>query len=176
MFDNAFVRGESVVAMPRPGTKTAGPVAFDLNSGVEVDALAAREPSDPSEVRIGYLSSAVGKGPSMLSLYRGNSETPFATAQVPDAISAVAAAPFGWFVGCRDGFYPSPTRATASLASSPTTHAAAEPACHDSQARPRHPHSPRDAHTADRGEALSARSPEWAGRPSFFALVTVMLM
>jgi hypothetical protein len=101
MFDRAFISGAAVVGLPRRETKTAGPVAFDLGSGVEVDPS---EGADGSEIRIAYLSSAVGKGPSSLSIHVGSSQRPFATAQVPDAITAIAEAPFGWFVGCRDGF------------------------------------------------------------------------
>jgi len=37
MFDRVSLRGDCVVALPRRGTKTASPVAFELASGREVE-------------------------------------------------------------------------------------------------------------------------------------------
>ena len=55
-------------------------------------------------LRLDYLSSPVGRGPSALRLFAGSSREPVRTLELPDAISAVADAPWGWYVGCRDGF------------------------------------------------------------------------
>jgi hypothetical protein len=41
MFHRVFLRGDAVVALPRPGTKTVGPVAFDLG-GQEIDMARLR--------------------------------------------------------------------------------------------------------------------------------------
>jgi DnaJ-domain-containing protein 1 len=101
MFDRLVLRGDCVVALPRRGTKTAGPVAFALASGreVEIDSLPAAE----ERLRFDYRSSPVGRGPSQLRVVAGERE-PVRTLELPDAISAVCEAPFGWYVGCRDGF------------------------------------------------------------------------
>jgi hypothetical protein len=107
LFDRAYVRGEVVVALPRPGTKTAGPVAFELGHGREIElaTLPARgAPADGDRVRLDYLSSPNGRGPSQLRLFAGSSGEPLRTTELPDAISGVAEAPFGWYVGSRDGF------------------------------------------------------------------------
>lgn len=107
MFDRVFLRGEVVVALPRAGTKTVGPVAFELASGRELDGAglaAAGAAGEGGRVRLEYLSSPVGRGPSRLRLVAGWSGEPLRTLELPDAISAVAEAPFGWYVGCRDGF------------------------------------------------------------------------
>jgi DnaJ domain len=106
MFDRVFLRGDCVVALPRRGTKTASAVAFELGSGREVDiATLPREGAGSGDgVRLDYLSSPVGRGPSQLRLFAGSSSEPWRTLELPDAISAVAEAPFGWYVGCRDGF------------------------------------------------------------------------
>jgi DnaJ domain len=107
MFDRVFLRGDCVVALPRPGTKTAGAVAFELASGreVEIATLPAGEaPGDVDRVRLDYLSSPVGRGPSQLRLFATLSGEPVRALELPDAISGVAEAPFGWYVGCRDGF------------------------------------------------------------------------
>ncbi len=107
MFHRALLRGDCVVALPRPGTKTAGAVAFELGSGreIEIATLSAEgAPGDGQRLRLDYLSSPVGRGPSQLRLFAGSSSEPVRTIELPDAISAVAEAPFGWYVGCRDGF------------------------------------------------------------------------
>ena len=107
MFDRVFLRGDAVVALPRRGTKTAGPVAFELASGGEIDMDALPVEGAPGEgdrLRLDYVSSPVGRGPSQLRLFEGWSTEPLRTIELPDAISGVAEAPFGWCVGCRDGF------------------------------------------------------------------------
>jgi hypothetical protein len=107
MFHRAYVRGDAVVALPRPGTKTAGAVAFGLGSGRELEIAtlpAWGALGDGDRVRLDYLSSPVGRGPSQLWLFAGSSSEPVRTLELPDAVSGVAEAPFGWYVGCRDGF------------------------------------------------------------------------
>ena len=107
MFERAFVRGDVVVALPRRGTKTVGPAAFELDSGRERElATLAEEGAAGSgeRVRLDYLSSPVGRGPSQLRLFTASASEPLRTLELPDAISAVVEAPFGWYVGCRDGF------------------------------------------------------------------------
>jgi hypothetical protein len=104
MFDRVFLRGDCLVALPRRGTKTASAVAFELASGRDVDmaTLAAAESGDG--VRLDYRSGRVGRGPSQLRLFAGSASEPWRTIELPDAVSAVAEASFGWYVGCRDGF------------------------------------------------------------------------
>jgi hypothetical protein len=107
MFERVFLRGEAVVALPRRGTKTAAAVAFELGSGreLEIEALAAeRGPGEGDRLRLDYLSSPVGRGPSQLWLRERSASEPVRTLELPDAISGVCEAPFGWYVGCRDGF------------------------------------------------------------------------
>ena len=106
MFDRVFLRGDCVVALPRRGTKTAGPVAFELAGGEEIEmaTLARGVLGDGDRVRLDYLSSPVGRGPSQLRLFTASASEPLRTLELPDAISAVCEAPFGWYVGCRDGF------------------------------------------------------------------------
>jgi DnaJ domain len=106
MFDRVFLRGEAVVALPRRGTKTAGPVAFELAQcrELEIATLFARAPAAGDRVRLDYLSSPVGRGPSRLRLFAGGASEPLRTLELPDALSGVAEAPFGWYVGCRDGY------------------------------------------------------------------------
>ena len=107
MFHRVFLRGDCVVALPRPGTKTASAVAFELGSGREIETAALPAegaPGDRDPVRLDYLSSPVGRGPSQLRLLAASSGEPVRTIELPDAISGVAEAPFGWYVGCRDGF------------------------------------------------------------------------
>ena len=107
MFDRVFLRGDVVVALPRRGTKTVGPAAFELGSGreLEIATLAAEGTLGSGDrVRLDYLSSPVGRGPSRLRLFAGSASEPLQTLELPDAISGVAEAPFGWYVGCRDGF------------------------------------------------------------------------
>jgi hypothetical protein len=107
MFDRLFVRGDCVVALPRPGTKTVGPVAFELGSGreINIEALPAEwAPGNGDRLRLDYLSSPVGRGPSQLRLLAASSSVPVRTIELPDALSRVCEAPFGWYVGCRDGF------------------------------------------------------------------------
>jgi hypothetical protein len=101
------VRGDCVVALPRRGTKSASAVAFELASGREVvlgTPDSAELPRDADGVRLDYLSSPVGRGPSRLRLFAAEASEPWRTLELPDAISGVAEAPFGWYVGCRDGF------------------------------------------------------------------------
>jgi DnaJ domain len=107
MFDRVVLRGDCVVALPRRGTKTASAVAFELASGREVELAtltAVAAPGSGVRVRLDYLSSPVGRGPSQLRLFAGSASDPWRTIELPDAISGVAEAPFGWYVGCRDGF------------------------------------------------------------------------
>jgi hypothetical protein len=107
MFHRVFLRGDAVVALPRPGTKTASAVAFELDHGreIEIAALPAEgAPGARDPVRLDYLSSPVGRGPSQLWLLAASSGEPVRTIELPNAISGVAEAPFGWYVGCRDGF------------------------------------------------------------------------
>jgi DnaJ domain/PQQ enzyme repeat len=103
MFERVFMRGDVVVALPRRGTKTVGPVAFDFAGGEEVE-IGTLPSADEKCVRLDYLSSPVGRGPSQLRLFAGCSPEPVRRLELPDAISGVAEAPFGWYVGCRDGF------------------------------------------------------------------------
>lgn len=107
MFDRVFLRGGAVVALPRPGTKTASAVAFELRGGQEVEIAtipAWGAPGNRDRRRLDYLSSPVGRGPSQLWLHGESASEPLRTIELPDAISGVAEAPFGWYVGCRDGF------------------------------------------------------------------------
>jgi len=107
MFHHLYLQGDAVVALPRPGTKSAGPVAFELTSGRELDLAtfsAGGTAEDGERPRLDYRSSPVGRGPSELRLFAGSAPEPWRTLVLPDAISAVAEAPFGWYVGCRDGF------------------------------------------------------------------------
>jgi hypothetical protein len=107
MFERVFLRGDAVIALPRRGTKTASAVAFELGSGreLEMEAVAAEEgPGEGDRLRLDYLSSPVGRGPSQLWLRKGSASEPVRTLELPDAVSGVAEAPFGWYVGCRDGF------------------------------------------------------------------------
>jgi hypothetical protein len=104
MFDRLCLRGDCVVALPRRGTKTAGPVAFELGSGEELDIASLPASGEGDRARLDYLSSPVGRGPSQLRLVRGDSPEPLRMLELPDAVSAVCEAPFGWYVGCRDGF------------------------------------------------------------------------
>jgi len=107
MFHRVFLRGDAVVALPRPGTKTAGAVAFELARGREIEIAtlpAGGAPGNGDSVRLDYLSSPVGRGPSQLRLFAASSSEPLRTIELPDAVSGVAEAPFGWYVGCRDGF------------------------------------------------------------------------
>jgi len=107
MFHRAYVRGDCVVALPHPGTKTASAVAFELGSGREIEIAtlpAEGAPGDRDPVRLDYLSSPVGRGPSQLRLLAASSSEPVRTIELPNAISGVCEAPFGWYVGCRDGF------------------------------------------------------------------------
>jgi hypothetical protein len=101
------LRGDCVVALPRRGTKTASAVAFELASGRELDIATlagAGGRGSGDGLRLDYLSSPVGRGPSQLRLFAGSASEPWRTIELPDAVSAVAEAPFGWYVGCRDGF------------------------------------------------------------------------
>jgi hypothetical protein len=107
MFDRVVLRGDCVVALPRRGTKTASAVAFELASGRELDIATlagAGGRGSGDGLRLDYLSSPVGRGPSQLRLFAGSASEPWRTIELPDAVSAVAEAPFGWYVGCRDGF------------------------------------------------------------------------
>lgn len=107
MFHRLYPQGDAVVALPRPGTKTAGPVAFELSGGRELDpgtVPAEAAPQSGERVRLEYLSSPVGRSPSELRLFSGSSQEPWRTLELPDAVSGVAEAPLGWYVGCRDGF------------------------------------------------------------------------
>lgn len=74
MFDRVFLRGDCVVALPRRGTKTASAVAFELGSGREVDiaTLPAEGAGSGDGVRLEYLSSLIGRGPSQLRLFAGS--------------------------------------------------------------------------------------------------------
>jgi hypothetical protein len=104
MFDRVFLRGDCVVALPRRGTKTASPVAFELASGRDVDIGTLAVEGSEDELRLDYESGRVGRDPSQLRLFAGSASEPWRTIELPDAVSAVAEAPFGWYVGCRDGF------------------------------------------------------------------------
>ena len=107
MFERVFLRDQAVVALPRRGTKTASAAAFELGSGreLEIEAFAAQVgPGDGDRLRLDYVSSPVGRGPSQLWLRKGSASEPVRTLELPDAVSQVAEAPFGWYVGCRDGF------------------------------------------------------------------------
>jgi hypothetical protein len=107
MFERVFLQGDAVVALPRRGTKTVSAVAFALADGrdLALEALAAEgAPGSGEGVRLDYLSSPVGRGPSQLWLRAGWASEPVRTIEVPNAISAVCEASFGWYVGCRDGF------------------------------------------------------------------------
>jgi hypothetical protein len=104
MFDRVFLRGDCLVALPRRGTKTASAVAFELASGREVDIVMLAAAGSGDGVRLDYRSGRVGRDPSQLSLFAGSASEPWRTVELPDAVSAVAEAPFGWYVGCRDGY------------------------------------------------------------------------
>jgi hypothetical protein len=104
MFDRVFLRGGCVVALPRRGTKTASAVAFELASGREVDMATLAAPGNGDGVRLDYRSGRVGRDPSQLRLFTGSASEPWRTIELPDAVSAMGEAPFGWYVGCRDGF------------------------------------------------------------------------
>jgi hypothetical protein len=104
MFDRVFLRGDCVVALPRRGTKTASAVAFELASGRELDIATLAAAGSEDAVRLDYRSGRVGRGPSQLRLFAGSESEPWRTIELPDAVSAVAQAPFGWYVGCRDGY------------------------------------------------------------------------
>jgi DnaJ domain len=104
MFDRVFLRGDCVVALPRRATKTASAVAFELASGREVDMATLIAEASGDGVRLDYRSGRVGRDPSQLRLFAGSASEPWRTVELPDAVSAVAEAPFGWYVGCRDGF------------------------------------------------------------------------
>jgi DnaJ domain len=104
MFDRVLLRGDCVVALPRRGTKTASAVAFELASGREVDMATLIAEGSRDGVRLDYQSGRVGRDPSQLRLFAGSATEPWRTVELPDAVSAVAEAPFGWYVGCRDGF------------------------------------------------------------------------
>src|SRR5262245_48264454 len=100
MYERVFLRGDVVVALPRRGTKTASAVAFALADGreLELEALAAAGPPGSGDrLRLDYLSSPVGRGPSQLWLYAGSASEPLRTLEVPDAISGVCEASFGWY-------------------------------------------------------------------------------
>jgi hypothetical protein len=104
MFDRVVLRGDCVVALPRRGTKTASAVAFELASGREFDIATLAAAGSEEGVRLDYRSGRVGRGPSQLRLFAGSASEPSRTIELPDAVSAVAEAPFGWYVGCRDGY------------------------------------------------------------------------
>jgi hypothetical protein len=104
MFDRLFLRGDCVVALPRRSTKTASAVAFELASGRDVDIGTLAVEGSEDELRLDYVSGRVGRDPSQLRLFAGSASEPWRTVELPDAVSAVAEAPFGWYVGCRDGF------------------------------------------------------------------------
>jgi DnaJ domain len=104
MFDRVFLRGDCLVALPRRGTKTASAVAFELASGREVDIATLAAAGSGDGVRLDYRSGRVGRDPSQLRLFAGSAREPWRTIELPDAVSGVAEAPFGWYVGCRDGF------------------------------------------------------------------------
>jgi DnaJ domain len=104
MFDRVVLRGDCVVALPRRGTKTASAVAFELASGREVDIATLIAGGGGDGVRLDYRSGRVGRDPSQLRLFAGSASEPWRTIELPDAVSGVAEAPFGWYVGCRDGF------------------------------------------------------------------------
>ena len=102
MFHRVFLQGGAVVALARPGTKTAPPVAFELACGreLDIDTLPAEgAPAGTERVQLDYLSSPVSRGPSELRLLAESSSEPARTIELPDAISTVADAPFGWYVG-----------------------------------------------------------------------------
>jgi hypothetical protein len=80
---------------------------FELGSGRELEIATLGEegaPGSGDRVRLDYLSSPVGRGPSRLRLFAGSASEPLRKLELPDAISGVAEAPVGWYVGCRDGF------------------------------------------------------------------------
>jgi hypothetical protein len=104
MFDRVFLRGDCVVALPRRGTKTASAVAFELASGRELEIATFSAAGSGDGVRLDYRSGRVGRDPSQLRLFAGPASEPWRTIELPDAVSGVAEAPFGWYVGCRDGF------------------------------------------------------------------------
>jgi hypothetical protein len=104
MFDRVFLRGDCVVALPRRGTKTASAVAFELASGREVEMATLAAAGSEDAVRLDYRSGRVGRDPSQLRLFAGSASEPWRTIELPDAVSGVAKAPFGWYVGCRDGY------------------------------------------------------------------------
>jgi hypothetical protein len=104
MFDRVVLRGDCVVALPRRGTKTASAVAFELASGREVEMATLIAAGGEDGVRLEYRSGRVGRDSSQLRLFAGSAREPWRTIELPDAVSGVAEAPFGWYVGCRDGF------------------------------------------------------------------------
>jgi DnaJ domain len=104
MFDRVFLRGDCLVALPRRGTKTASAVAFELASGREVDIARLAAAGSGDGVRLDYRSGRVGRDPSQLRLFAGSAREPWRTIELPDAVSGVTEAPFGWYVGCRDGY------------------------------------------------------------------------
>jgi len=104
MFDRVFLCGDCVVALPRRGTKTASAVAFELASGRELEIATLAAAGSGDGVRLDYVSGPVGRGPSQLRLFAGAASEPWRTIELPDAVSGVAEAPFGWYVGCRDGY------------------------------------------------------------------------
>ena len=62
MFHRLYLQGDAVVALPRPGTKTAGPVAFELSGGRErylATRAADAAPGDGEQVRLEYLNAPV---------------------------------------------------------------------------------------------------------------------
>jgi hypothetical protein len=104
MFDRVVLRGDCVVALPRRGNKTASAVAFELASGREVEMATLAAAGSEDGVRLDYRSGRVGRGASQLRLFAGSAREPWRTIELPDAVSGVAEAPFGWYVGCRDGY------------------------------------------------------------------------
>jgi hypothetical protein len=104
MFDRVFLHGDCLVTLPRRGTKTASAVAFELGSGREVDMATLAAAGSVDGARLDYRSGRVGRDPSQLRLFAGSAREPWRTIELPDAVSAVAEAPFGWYVGCRDGY------------------------------------------------------------------------
>jgi hypothetical protein len=48
MFERVFMRGDVVVALPRRGTKTVGPVGFELGSGRELEIATLADEGHPA--------------------------------------------------------------------------------------------------------------------------------